>query len=305
MGMADLVDSFLETLSSDHTRRGYCRDLSRFFGEGTVQTKEVQAVSSEAIKVLVQSMHRDELSRSTQRRTLAALRRFFDWLIERGVLKYNPARAPEIEPIPPDSGSTNSSVLTREEVEHLVATAGENSQTGLRDQTLILTIVYAALRRSEVAALTVENIRPLGRHWIIDLETSGTTKGGYVRIPDFLVELIERMKEAYGISGGPLWRSCSNRNRGSRMSPDAIYKVIRRMAERAGLGSVTIDGLRQTGLRLALDGGADLLQIQAHGRFSASSSAVRLHDTGKRFGTLDDSAVEYVELDLSGLPLNT
>lgn len=294
--MPDFVDSFLKALSSDHTRRAYRTDLRRFFGGEDVQESVARAVTAEAVQTLVRSMHREELSASTQRRRLAALRRFFDWLIDRGVVQSNPARAPQVKPMPPDSDAADSTSLSEEEVEQLVATAGENVRTGLRNQALILTILYGALRRSEVAGLEVDDIRPLGRHWIIDLGTAG----GYVRIPETVVDAIERMKDTYQISSGPLWRSLSNRNRSTPMSPDAIYKVVRRISERAGLDAVSIDALRRTGLQLALKGGADLQEVQAHGRFSSASSAATLHEQETLSGALSGKAVENIDLDLSG-----
>lgn len=291
----DLLERFLQQISSAQTRRAYRTDLKRFFGEENVEESDVQAVDPNAVKTLVQAMHRDELSASTQRRRLAGLRRFFDWLIERGVLQHNPARAPQVKPMLPDSEPSDQSFLSKEEVQDLVSTAGENSQTGLRDQALILTIVYGALRRSEAADLEVEDIRPLGRHWIIDL---GST-GGYVRIPEIVVSTIERMTDAYGISSGPLWRSLSNRNRSAPMSPDAIYKVVRRTSERAGLDPVSVDTLRQTGLQLALKGGANLRDIQVHGRFTSATTAATLHEQEERSGALSGEAAEKIELDLS------
>lgn len=292
----DLIDSFLEEVSSQQTRRAYRTDLRRFFPDENVDASLVQGVEPEGIQSFVRAMHRDDQSLSTQRRRLAALRRFFDWLIQRGQLKRNPARHPEVQLLSPDTSPSNPT-LTKEETEALIDAAGDSPRTGPRDRALILTIVYAALRRREVARLEVGDIRPLGRYWVLDLPTL-PQDGGYVRIPELVVEAIEQMKDRYGIDHGRLWRSLSNRNDGTPMSPDAIYKVVRRVAERAGLDTVSIDVLRRTGLQLALQGGADVPQVQTHGRFSDSSSAARLHNDEERSGALSESAVDYIDLDI-------
>ena len=299
----DLVDSFLAEVSSEQTRRAYGTDLDRFFQEELVNESVVQSTEAENVQSFLRAMHRRELSASTQRRRLAALRRFFDWLIQEDVVSHNPARMPRVQLPRADAASAGDATLSKKEVEALVATAAESPTSGLRDQALILTIVYAALRRGEVAALEVENVRPLGRYWVLDLKDSAQG-GGYVRIPGAVVEAIERMKDAYDITSGPLWRSVSNQNHGCRMTPDAIYKVVRRVSEQAGLDSVSIDALRRTGLQLALAGGADVPQVQAHGRFGDSASAARLQDVEERSGALDESAVEHIDLDLSVLSLN-
>lgn len=293
-----LVDSFLQELSSDQTRRAYSTDLGLFFAEKTVDESVVQSIDAGRIQAFIRAIHKQNLSVSTQRRRLAALRRFFDWLIEEGILTQNPARMPRVHLLQPSAASSDDSPLDKRNLEDLIAAAGESPRTGTRDQTLILTIVYAALRRGEVAALEVEDLRPLGRYWVFDLKSS--SPGGYVRIPEDLVEAIERMQDAYDITKGALWRSLSNQNRGKPMTPDGIYKVVRRASERAGLDSVSIDSLRRAGLQLALQGGASLPKVQAHGRFGDPASAARVHGH-EHSGALGDSAVEYIDLDVSNV----
>lgn len=260
---------------------------------------EVQAIIPESIQSFVRVMYQKNLSQSTQYRRLSALRSFFDWLIREGVLSHNPARHPKVEPLCPDTNRPET-ILRKKEVEELVAAVGKSSQSGIRDRALILTILYAALRRSEVAHLEVDDVRPLGRYWILDLQTD-KNESGYVRIPEIVVEAIEQVKEHYGVASGRLWRSLSNRNYGSPMSPDAVYKVVRRVSEEAGLEPVSIDALRRTGLHLALQGGADLPQVQTHGRLRDAASAARLHDGEERSGALGDSAVDYIDLDIPDL----
>jgi len=290
------ISSFLNEINSAQTRRAYRADLRRFFPDSEVDESDVAGVYPEDVQSFVRSLRDAEESISTQRRRLAALRRFYDWLINEGVVTQNPARHPKVKPLDPESDPSPTSTLSVAEVERMVATAGESPRTGHRDQALILTIVYGALRRGEVVGLEVDDIRPLGRYWILDLDdaSEGTD---YVRIPETVVEAIDRMKEAYDITKGALWRSLSNQNRGAPMSPDAIYKVVRRVGEQAGLDAVNIDRLRRTGLQLALDGGATLPQVQAHGRFSDSASAARL--AKEQPGVLNGSALEHIDLDVA------
>lgn len=292
----DLADSFLKQVAADQTRRAYSTDLDRFFEEETVDESVVQSTDADDVRAFVRAMDERNLSVSTQRRRLAAVRRFFDWLIEEGIVSQNPARMPGVRPSTSNDRSSEDGSLNKSELEKLVAAAGESSRTGLRDQALILTIIYAALRRREIAGLEVEDVRPLGRHWVLDLE--GSSPGGYVRIPETVVEAIERMQDAHDITKGALWRSLSNQNYGQPMSPDAIYKVVRTVSERAGVESVSIDTLRRSGLQLALQGGADLPQVQAHGRYGDAASAARVHPE-ERSGALGNSAVECIDLEVS------
>ncbi|MFB6248421.1 MAG: hypothetical protein ABEL97_07620, partial [Salinibacter sp.] len=140
---------------------------------------------------------------------------------------------------------------------------------------LILVIVYGALRRTEVASLDVEDIRPLGRHWVLDLPVSTQPLGGYVRIPDAVAEQVQQLADRYGADGGPLWRSFSNRNRGERLTPDALYKIVRRVGQQAGIDALSIDVLRRSGLRLASAGGASLDQLRQHARLQTPASTAK------------------------------
>lgn len=298
----DLVDSFLASLSSEQTKRAYETDLRQFFQQDNVDDTVISTVDAETVQSEIRIMHRDQCSLATQRRRLAALRSFYDWLIKQEALSENPARHPNIHLIEDDGQSQAADSLSKNDLQSLIAVAAEAPRSGPRDAAIVLTIVYGALRRSEVTYLEVGDVRPLGRHWVLDIRSGRAGReSSYVRIPEIVVEAIETVKDVYTITSGRLWRSLSPQNRGEPMSADAVYKMIRRVSRKAELGSVSIDVLRRTGLQLALRGGASLPQVQTHGRLQNAGSAARLHDVSDRPGTLDESAVEFMDLDVADL----
>jgi site-specific recombinase XerD len=299
------LDHFLEGIGSQHTRRAYRSDLIDFldFHAGDPSESQIAEVTKQDVRAYVRSLQSDGKSVSTQRRRLSALRRLFDWLLDRGTVEGNPARACRVDVSPPAEASDRSRdhtspVLSKAEVETLVGATDDAGESAVRDRALILTILYGALRRAEVAAMNVEHVRPLGRHWVIDLPSGDGWAGAYVKVPETVVDAIEATRSRYGIDEGALWRSLSNRNRGARMTPDAIYKAVRRTGRRAGLGAVTIDTLRQTGLRLAMDAGATLQQVQSHGRLKSAGSVERFADTDDQENRLGDGAVDFVDLEV-------
>ena len=297
----NLLDSFLTSLSSSQTRRAYRTDLRAFFSqEEDITADVVQATTHEDIRAFVRTMHDLDLAPGTQRRRLAALRSFFDWARTEHVHDRNPARHPDVEPMPPDNAPSSAGSLTKLEVRDTLEAAGASDETGLRDQAIILTTVHAALRRSEIAGVEAEDVRPLGRYWILEVNQDDA-EGEYVRVPDQVVDVIDRVKDQFGLTAGPLWRSMSNRNRGEPLSADAIYTIVRRAGNAAGVGPITIDTLRRTGLRLAADGGARLSQIQAHGRFGNSAAAAQAHGPATAGGNLQASAAVYIDFDASGV----
>lgn len=290
----NLLQHFLATLNSDHTKRAYRADIYKFFGNRSVDEEMIRKVDPEDVQQFLQAMEEEGHAASTQQRRLTALRRFFDWLSQQEILTASPIRGTGIQISTSESSTETLRVLSEEEIRLLIKTAKQQRSTGVRDYALLLTILYGALRRSDVAKLDVEDVRPLGRHWILDLDSIGA----YVKIPDIVVDAIETMKATYDISSGPLWRSFSNRNKGERLSPDAIYKVVRRTAQEADLGDLNIDTLRRTGLHHALQGGARLPQIQAHGRLTHSASAASYFDSSRRRGSLHESAVDCIDIDI-------
>jgi integrase len=188
--------------------------------------------------------------------------------------------------------------LTAEELTAVLQAASGSEKASFRDRALILTIVYGALRRSEVASLEVGDLRPLGRHWILDLDAAAGTGGAYARIPEPLAEQLERVTDVFGITKGPFWRSVSNRSHGEPLTPNGIYRIVRETGRQADLEALNINTLRRTGLNLALQGGASLSQVQAFGRYKDSSSVSDLSVPDVQSGGLSDNAAGYIDFDL-------
>ncbi len=295
------VSAFIDDLETEHTQRAYRTDLTNFFAHVAEDSSDLRVdhVTSADIRDFLRAMREKELSYATRRRRVSAIRAFYDWLVKRDLASGNPARDAGIQlRRMGEEGEESLRFLEKEELETLVATAGESDRTGPRDQGLILVIVYAALRRSEVAALNIEHVRPLGRHWVIDVPSSSGARGGFVKIPELAASAVQRIVEMYDEEEGPLWRSASNRNRGNRMSPDAIYKCIRNHGREAGLGTIDIETLRRSGLRLASASGARPVQIQSQARLQEVASAVRYFDSEPEEARLQNTATDHIHLDV-------
>lgn len=294
----EYVSDFVSTLEAKHTQRAYQTDLNKFFSHIAENASGVdpESVDSDDIQKFLHAMREKGLSYSTRRRRLSAIRRFYDWLDKQNVVSRNPARGADIRLRDDEDEKKTGRFLEKEELEKLIATAGESPIRGRRDQALVLVILYAALRRGEAAALNVEHVRPLGRHWVVDVPSPSGTRGGFVKIPDLAATAVQRLVDTYEDPNGPLWRSSSNRNHGERMSPDAIYKCIRAIGENAALGAVDVETLRRSGLRLASQSGARPAQIQSHARLQDSASAVKYFDMEPEEARLNSSAADFVDL---------
>jgi site-specific recombinase XerD len=301
----DCLDAFLERFDSRNTRRAYRADLRDFFGlqGGGLGPETVEEVTSPQIRSYLRALAASGASDATRRRRLSALRRFYDWAVDCGHAHKNPARECELERSSPQEASQSSSqaaALSKSEVERLFHATKEAGAAAVRNHGLLLTVLYAALRRAELVAMDVKHLRPLGRHWVIDPPSASGRSNAYIKVPDRVVDAIDAVQSRYDIESGPLWRSLSNRNHGERLSPDAVYKIVRRTGKAADLQNVSVETLRQTGLALAMRGGASLQQTQRHARLQSAGSVERYADNKSRSGRLTESAADYIDVDLPG-----
>jgi integrase len=184
--------------------------------------------------------------------------------------------------------------LTQQQAQKLLRAADDAGEAAVRDRALIATLIHCVLRRSEAAAMDVRHIRPLGHYWVLDLPQAKGGTDQYVKMPARVVETIDQMRAHYGIREGALWRSTSNRNRGDRITGDAIYKMVRRTAERAGLPDIGAHALRHTGCTLAIESGASIQQVQTHARHKdIDTTMTYIHQRDK----LRDSAADHIHLE--------
>jgi site-specific recombinase XerD len=299
------IDQFLQTLKSPHTRRAYKTDLRRFCAfvtskrdKPTVSPSTVlEDAETDDLSEFLQHMASEGLSESTRRRRMAAVRAYYDWREKEHGAGGNPARSAALR-IEDTAGSSSPRVLSKEEIERLASTAQSFSDAGTRDQALVLLIVTAALRRSEASALDAEDVRPLGRHWVVDLPHRPNRRGGFVKIPPVAADAVQKTLDSYPEPSGPLWRSYSNRNRGERMSPDAIYARIRELGRAAELGDISVEMLRRSGLQLASDAGARPKHLQEHARLERPQSIAKYFDADPDGPRLQETAGDFLDLEV-------
>jgi integrase/recombinase XerD len=157
-GNAALIESFLDMMSAErgasiNTIAAYRRDLLDFcaFGDARRQTRD-------DVKRHLASLSRSGSASSSQARKLSALRQFFGFLYAEGVRKDDPTSAIDAprrqRPLP--------KILTREDVETLIATAREQAQKdpeGVRLLCIIEMLYAAGLRVTELVGLPLSSVR--------------------------------------------------------------------------------------------------------------------------------------------------
>lgn len=290
-----LLPVYLQRYDRENTRTAYRKDLRQFFGTEDVTPDLALEASFLHVNRYIEELQARDCKASTIRRKIAAIRGFFDWLVSLDVCEKNPADPNLIRRVRSASTSDRSiTFLTKRQAERLIKATDEAGEAAARDRTLIMTLIHCVLRRSEAAAMDVEHIRPLGRYWVLDLPTAKGGEDQYVKIPAHVVEQIDSMRLQYEIQTGPLWRSFSNRNRGDRVTPKTIYRIVKRTAKRAGLPDIGAHALRHTGCTLAIESGASLQQVKTHARHkNLETTMMYIHQRDK----LRDSAADHIHLD--------
>ena len=293
---SDLLPIYLLRFDRKQTRRAYSNDLTQFFGSAEISLERAREISFVDVNTHIDAMQAAGAKASTVQRRVAAIRGFFEWLIALSLLQANPAHRSVVRRVRRVSMKDRPiTILTAEQARALLDATSCAGESAVRDHAMLLVMLHCVLRRSEVAQMDVEHIRSVGRYWVLDLPA---TKGGadqFVKLPDHVKFVVDEMLATYRISTGPIWRSLSrNDSRGNRLSAGAVYRIVRKAAERAGLAmQIGAHTLRHTGCTLAIESGATIQQVQAHARHkNIETTMTYVHQRDR----LRDSAADKIDI---------
>jgi integrase len=263
----DRVAFYADAARSSATRRAYTSDMAAFSAWGG----RIPASPETVAAYLAASVF---LAAATLRRRLAAIADAHQALghldptkhplvrkVFRGIRRVHGARADAATPLDID-------MLAR------IVAALPDDLTAIRDRALLLVGFFCALRRSELVALTVEDLdrRPDG--WIITIQRSKTDpygRGQNVPLPAFRAPLcptaaVVDWLAIAAIAEGPLFRVVgSNYKIGSAIPAPQVGQILRNRAGQAGLNvqHLSAHSLRSGFAVSATRAGIAAAQIQA------------------------------------------
>lgn len=218
------------------------------------------------------------LSVGTQANRLAAVRKFFSWLLGEQQIAYNPASTLQM---PKQPHRLPRGVLTKSEARRLIEATPVVKPRDVRDRTILEVLYATGIRRAELLSLTIYDA---------DLQTATLRiehgKGNTTRIVPLTQSAIAALKlyldESRGLfahEAGQVRLFVSTRS-GGPLDDDDIVRIVRKAAIRAGIKKhVTPHTLRHTCATHLLKGRADIRQIQkllGHRRLSSTEVYTRV-----------------------------
>jgi integrase/recombinase XerD len=218
------------------------------------------------------------LSVGTQAARLAAVRKFFSWLLSEQQIAYNPATTLQL---PKQPQRLPRGVLTKSEARRLIEATPTSKPHDIRDRTILEVLYATGIRRAELLGLTIYDA---------DLQTATLRiehgKGNTTRVVPLTQSAIaalklylEESRSIFAHEAGQVRLFVSTRS-GGPLDDDDIVRIVRKAATRAGIKKhVTPHTLRHTCATHLLKGRADIRQIQkllGHRRLSSTEVYTRV-----------------------------
>lgn len=279
---------FHASIENPHTRRAYRHAVNGFLDWCKGRSVALNQISPWLIGEYLAALRAKcgtPLSKPTRKLHLSALRHFFDHLVLRHAIPFNPAtpvRGPRHSVI---EGRTPALSVTQ--ARQLLAHIDVRTLVGLRDRAIIGVLIYTAVRVGAIAKLRRRDFFTDGRQWLFRFDE----KGGKERIiparHDLECLVHEYVAAARNVeSSTPLFVAL-RRGRSPHpfmpVQPGDILRMVKRRFRRCGLPgeSLSCHSFRATTITNLLEQGVPLEDVQ-HLAGHADPRTTRLYDRRRR-----------------------
>ena len=258
------LDEFLHYLEHEknmaqNTQEAYKRDVLDFFAFLRENNLEDPALvtNTQVVSYLLR-LKGDNKSAATVNRKLASVRAYFNFLVEKGVVRQNPTsgiKSPKIE-------RKELEYLTLEEVDRLLAMP-DRSIRGVRDRAILELLYATGIRVNEIIAANVEDVNlrigfftcpgDTGKARVIPMGRPAR-KAVEEYIYDARDLLLRERKEETALFVNYF---------GQRMTRQGLWKILKEYADKAQISNkLTPHTLRNSFAVHMIQNGADLKSLQ-------------------------------------------
>jgi integrase/recombinase XerD len=294
------LEAFLETLAAERgaarlTLSAYRADLEDLAFFLAARGEALETADAAGLRDYIGAINARRLAPRTLARRLSATRQFFRFLISDG----SRVDDPTVDLDPPRLGRPLPKILSRGEVETLIAAASEwPGEEGVRLRVVIELLYATGLRVSELVALPLAAVRRDPRFLVV------RGKGGKERVVP-LSEPARRALADYlqcragfvpqtaaGASKAERWLFPSRGGAG-HLTRQRCGQLLKELALKAGLDPARLSPhvLRHAFASHLLDGGADLRSVQQMlGHADIATTQIYTHVQGERLRLLVETA---------------
>jgi integrase/recombinase XerC len=273
------IDKFLHSLrqrnASVHTLKAYTGDLDNF--AAYVGARDWRSIDHLTIRGFLSHLYQKQLGKTSVARALAAVRSFYGWLAQEGVVEQNPAALVSTPKLP----KKLPRVPTIEEINTLLdGQMPEVASFPERDRMMFELLYGCGIRNSELIGINLDDIRLSSEAILI---RGKGKKERYVPFGDsvkaalaaYLPQRQQTLAERKKITTALLINQ-----RGGRLTTRSVGRIIKKVAVAKGLSpDVHPHTLRHAFGTHMLEEGADLRSIQemlGHERLSTTQRYTQL-----------------------------
>src|SRR5215469_4006693 len=159
---------FKATLNNEHTRRAYGRIVGRFLTWCDDRSLELRQITPGLAGEYISQL---QGSAPTRNQALAALRHFFDALVQRHAVALNPFAS--VRGVKYSVSEGRTAELAIEQARTLFKSINTNHIVGLRDRAVLGVLAYTGARIGAVAKLRMSDYRNLGDHRVLRFREKG------------------------------------------------------------------------------------------------------------------------------------
>jgi integrase/recombinase XerD len=297
------VEFFRATLSNDNTREAYARAVYRFFAWCEGRGLELSTIPPVATAGYIRELERSQdLSATSIKQHLSAIKRLFDFFVVEGVTSYNPASSVRGPKYSAKQGKTP--VLTAEETRQLfssIETMENKSIKDYRDLALLGVLFYSWVRVGAACRMNVGDYYVQSKGRSLRFLEKGS-KLHIVPAHHKVVEYLDAYLSEAGVDSSlkseknkPLFRTLdrSRQLTTQRLDRENVFRMVRQRAIEAGINTeISVHTARATGITTYLENGGRVEQAQEIANH-ADPRTTKLYD--RRKDIITQAEIERVQ----------
>ncbi|MDR7234981.1 site-specific tyrosine recombinase XerD [Agrococcus sp. BE272] len=267
MTPAQAVDRLLRQLAierglSQHTVAAYRRDLGGYLAVLEARgVSDASAIAGDDVAAFRAALADRGLAASSVARHLSAVKALHRWLVDERVAAEDVAK----DQRPPKLPQRLPKAISVAQMQRLLEAAGGDDPAGLRDRALLELLYATGARISEVVGLDVDDLAATADVQQLVRVTGKGAKQRLVPVGSYA----RRATDAWLVRGRAALAAKGRGTpalllgaRGGRLSRQAAWEIIQRVADEAGVEHVSPHTFRHSFATHLLEGGADVRVVQ-------------------------------------------